>query len=48
MFKYHDASSAVLLDLRRRLKAVGDVLHGVTLARSLELIAQSWGLVAGC
>ena len=24
---YHDASSAVLLDLRRRFKAVGDLLH---------------------
>ena len=38
----HDASTAVLLDLRRRFKAVGDVLHamirdGITLARSLEL-----------
>ena len=42
---YHDASSAVLLDLRRRLEAVGVVLHaairdGVTLARSLELTVQ--------
>ena len=45
MFMYHDASTAVLLDFRRRFKAVGDVLHavirdGVTLARSLELTVQ--------
>ena len=37
MFMYHD-----LLDLRRRITAVVDVLHalirdGITLARSLEL-----------
>ena len=47
---YHDASSDVLLDLRRRLKAVGDVLHaairdGVTLARSLELTVQWDGIL---
>ena len=45
VFMYHDASTAVLLDLRRRFKAVGDVIHalirdGVTLARSLELTVQ--------
>ena len=45
VFMYHDASTAVLLDLRRRFKAVGDLLHavirdGVTLARSLELTVQ--------
>ena len=42
---YHDASTAVLLDLRRRFKSAGDVIHamirdGVTLARSLELTVQ--------
>ena len=49
---YHDASTAVLLDLRRRFTAVVDVLRavirdGVTLARSLELdfgMARSGGL----
>ena len=50
VFMYHDASSAVLLDLRRRLKAVGDVLYaairdGVTLARSLELTVQWDGIL---
>ena len=29
MFMYHDASTAVLLDLRRRFKAVGDVVHAM-------------------
>ena len=29
MFMYHDASAVVLLDLRRRSKAVGDLLHAV-------------------
>ena len=42
---YHDASTALLLDLRRRFKAVVDVLGamirgGDTLARSLELAAK--------
>ena len=50
MFMYHDASIAVLLDLRRRFKAVVDVLHavirdGVTLARSLELTVQWDGIL---
>ena len=50
VFMYHDASTAVLLDLRRRFKAVGDVLHavireGVTLARSLELTGQWDGIL---
>ena len=45
VFVYHDASTALLLDLRRRFKAVVDVLHamlrdGITLARSLELTAR--------
>ena len=39
-----------MLDLKRRLKAVGDVLHaviwdGVTLARSLELTVQLDGIL---
>ena len=47
---YHDASSAVLLVLRRRFKAVGDLLHalirdGVTLSRSLELTVQWDGII---
>ena len=29
VFMYHDASTAVLLDLRRRFKAVGDVVHAM-------------------
>ena len=38
------------MDLRRRLKAVGDVLHavirdGITLARSLELTVQWEGIL---
>ena len=42
---YRDASLAPLLDMRRRLKAVMDVLgtmirYGVSLSRSIELIAQ--------
>ena len=46
----HDASSAVLLDLRGWLKAVGDALHAAirdlfTLARSLELTVQWDGIV---
>ena len=50
VFMHHDASTAVLLDLRRRLEAVGDVLHavirdGVTLARSLEPTVQWDGIL---
>ena len=50
VFMNHDASTAVLLDLRRRLKAVVDVLRavirdGVTLARSLELTVQWDGIL---
>ena len=50
MFMYHDASTAVLLDLRRRFKAVGDLLHAlirdeVTLTRSLELTVQWDGII---
>ena len=42
---YHDDSTALLLDLRRRLKLVVDllstmILDGVSLARSVELAAQ--------
>ena len=49
MFMYHDASTTLLLDLRRRFKAVGDVLNamirdGITLARSLELTVQWDGI----
>ena len=45
VFMFHDASIALVLDLRRRFEAVVDVLHamildGITLARSLELTAQ--------
>ena len=29
VFMYHDASTAVLLDLRRRFKAVGDLFHAL-------------------
>ena len=47
---YLDASTAVLLDLRRRFKAVVDVLRAVirgwvTLARSLELTVQWDGIL---
>ena len=50
VFMYHDASTAVLLYLRRRFKAVVDVLHAmirdeITLARSLELTAQRNGIL---
>ena len=50
VFMYHDASSAVLLDWRRRFEAVRDVLHavirdGVTLAPSLELTVQWNGIL---
>ena len=46
VFLYLDSSIAPLLDMRRRFKAVMDVLgamirHGVSLARSVELTAQS-------
>ena len=42
---YRDSSTAPLLDLRRRIKAVMDVLDvrirdGISLARSVELTAQ--------
>ena len=42
IFLYRDSSIAPLLDMRRRFKAVWDVLesmisHGVTLSRSVEL-----------
>ena len=45
IFLYRDSSIAPLLDMRRRFKAVMDVLdsmisHGVTLSRSVELTAQ--------
>ena len=47
---YHDFSAAPLLDLRRRLKAVVDVLSamircGVSLARSVELAVQWDGIL---
>ena len=50
VFLYHDASTAVLLDLRRRFEGVGDLLHsvirdGVTLTRSLELTVQWDGIL---
>ena len=50
VFMYHDASTAVLLDLRRRFKAVVDVLRavirdGVTLARSLDFTVQWDGIL---
>ena len=46
VFLYRDSSIAPLLDMRRRFKAVPDVLgamiqYGVSLARSVELTAQS-------
>ena len=42
---YRDSSTAPLLDLRRRLKVVFDILGGIlregfTLARSFELASQ--------
>ena len=45
IFQYRDSSIATLLDMRRRFKAVMNVLdsmifYGVTLARSVELTAQ--------
>ena len=45
VFLYRDSSTAPLLDMRRRFKAVMDVLdamiwYGVSLARSVELTAQ--------
>ena len=47
---YQDASTAIVVDLRRRFKAVGDVLHakirdGIALVRSLELTAQWDGII---
>ena len=47
---YHDASTAPLLDLRRRFKAVVDLLSaiirdGVSLARSVELAVQWDGIL---
>ena len=49
VFMYRDYSIAPLLHMRRRFKAVLDVLdsmisHGVTLSRSVELTAQ-WGKI---
>ena len=45
VFLYRDSSISPLLDLRRRFKAVMDILaamirHGISLARSVELTAQ--------
>ena len=45
VFLYRDASIAPLLEMRRRFKAVMDVLDamirsGISLSRSVELIAQ--------
>ena len=45
VFLYRDSSISPLLDMRRRFKAVMDVLNamirnGISLARSVELIAQ--------
>ena len=50
VFMYQDASAALMLDLRRGFKAVGDLLHalirdGVTLTRSLELTVQWDGII---
>ena len=50
MSLYHDVSTAHLLDLRRRLKAVVDLLRarircGVSLARSVELAVQWDGIL---
>ena len=49
MSLYHDASTAPLLDLRRRFKAVVDLLSAmvrgsVSLARSVELAVQWDGI----
>ena len=49
IFLYRDSSIAPLLDMRRRFRAVLNVLdsmlsHGVTLSRSVELTAQ-WGKI---
>ena len=53
VFMYLDASIALLLDLRRRIEAVLDLLlamirDGITLARSLELTARWGGLGEWC
>ena len=50
VFLYRDSSAAPMLDLRRRLKVVMDVLdvmirHGVSLARSVELTVQWDGIL---
>ena len=50
---YRDSSAAPLLDLRRRLKAVMDVLDvlirdGVSFARSVELAVQWDGILRDC
>ena len=50
MFLYHDVSTAPLLDIRRRFKAVVDMLFamirgGVSLARSVELAVQWDGIL---
>ena len=47
---YHDASTALFQDLRRRKKAVENVQNamirdGITLARSLELTVQWDGII---
>ena len=49
VFLYRDASIAPLLDMRRRIRAVMDVLgamirNGISLARSVELTCQ-WGRI---
>ena len=49
IFLYRDFSIALLLDMRRRFKAVMDLLdamirYGVSLSRSVELTAQ-WNLI---
>ena len=51
VFLYRDSSIAPLLDLRRRLKAVMElvdaiILYGVSLSRSIELSAQ-WDKILG-
>ena len=51
VFLYRDSSIAPLLDMRRRFKAVMDVLDamirsGVSLARSVELTAQCDSILA--
>ena len=45
MFMYHDASTALLLDLRRSDVLNAMIRDGITLARSLQLTVQWDGII---